>query len=833
MDESELQPSVSKKPRQQSLGTFFRSVSSKPSDANTSGCDVNPVQATQLAVSIATVQQAGTSTERPVDVTPTPEQLPLRPDLEGESSNKNTDTAACENDIANALNLRNLGKLTSEKKLYFIRSTLKVEYHFKFPFSVNSNRRYYVSYKHISGVNNCFYFSPHLSGLLCLPCVLFAPDKVGRGNSQSVGRLVIQPLVNFNKLTGKDSYLESHIRLDYHEDAVMNMNALEESTATGDVSTKVNTQSAQQIARNRMILGAILVEIETCGSLNLALRGHRDSGPIDCDVDIEHIDYTQGNLRCLVQKAATRNSILNDHLKNGPKNASYLSPKTQNNLIDCIGKVMLRQITDKIRKAKYFSIGADETSDIHKIEQLVMTVRYVDNNHDICDDFVGFIEVNETTGKALADTILDHLSKLGLDKSFMVAQGYDGASAMSGIFNGTQAIVRQQCPSAVYVHCALHCLNLVLKNACEIPEITAAVTGIQRACQFFKNSTKRVTELEQAVERFCPESSHKRLKQYCATRWVERHDSVFVFLELYEPLIDVFISNKEFALVNTITEPSFLVATLILSHVLGETKSASVKLQAKEIDLVGAITEIDSVVETLKSWREDEMAAKFVSIFQSATAMYAKRENDPTIEIPKPRLAIRQRNRNNVPTDSAMEFYRRAVWLPFLDTMLSQFAERFNSQAKIVMGMCTIIPSQCVDSNVSQFLKASSIYGQFLDGGSAACEIEYGRWQRKWAKIAKSERPETVVGALKNCDATIYPNIAILLQIFATIPVTTATAERSFSALRLLKTYLRATMKEERLNGLALMAIRKDIQFKHDEVIDQYASEHNRRFKFD
>ena len=40
-------------------------------------------------------------------------------------------------------------------------------------------------------------------------------------------------------------------------------------------------------------------------------------------------------------------------------------------------------------------------------------------------------------------------------------------------------------------------------------------------------------------------------------------------------------------------------------------------------------------------------------------------------------------------------------------------------------------------------------------------------------------------------------------------------------------------MKEERLNGLAPMTICKDIQFKHDEVIDQYASEHNRRFKFD
>ena len=39
-------------------------------------------------------------------------------------------------------------------------------------------------------------------------------------------------------------------------------------------------------------------------------------------------------------------------------------------------------------------------------------------------------------------------------------------------------------------------------------------------------------------------------------------------------------------------------------------------------------------------------------------------------------------------------------------------------------------------------------------------------------------------------------------------------------------------MKEERLNGQALMAVRKDIQFEH-EVIDQYASEHNHRFKFD
>ena len=87
----------------------------------------------------------------------------------------------------------------------------------------------------------------------------------------------------------------------------------------------------------------------------------------------------------------------------------------------------------------------------------------------------------------------------------------------------------------------------------------------------------------------------------------------------------------------------------------------------------------------------------------------------------------------------------------------------------------------------------------------------------------------TIAESLQACDSSIYPNISVLLRIFATIPVTTATAERSFSALRLLKTYLRATMHEERLNGLVVMAIHKDIKLNYDDVIEQYALEHNRR----
>lgn len=49
-----------------------------------------------------------------------------------------------------------------------------------------------------------------------------------------------------------------------------------------------------------------------------------------------------------------------------------------------------------------------------------------------------------------------------------------------------------------------------------------------------------------------------------------------------------------------------------------------------------------------------------------------------------------------------------------------------------------------------------------------------------------------------------------LLKIFYTIPVTTSSAERTFSALRRLKTYLRSTMSQLRLNYMMLLYIHKE-----------------------
>ena len=76
-----------------------------------------------------------------------------------------------------------------------------------------------------------------------------------------------------------------------------------------------------------------------------------------------------------------------------------------------------------------------------------------------------------------------------------------------------------------------------------------------------------------------------------------------------------------------------------------------------------------------------------------------------------------------------------------------------------------------------------------------------------------------------------YSSLTVLIQILATLPVTTATNKRSFSALKYLKTYLRNTTKKVRLNGLALLYVHRDISLDFQQVIAEF-SRKNRRLNF-
>lgn len=79
---------------------------------------------------------------------------------------------------------------------------------------------------------------------------------------------------------------------------------------------------------------------------------------------------------------------------------------------------------------------------------------------------------------------------------------------------------------------------------------------------------------------------------------------------------------------------------------------------------------------------------------------------------------------------------------------------------------------------------------------------------------------------------TAFPNIVISLRILLTIPITSASAERSFSKLKIIKNYLRNTISQKRLTELATIAEENEtadtLDFK--KVIELFASKKSRKF---
>ena len=72
---------------------------------------------------------------------------------------------------------------------------------------------------------------------------------------------------------------------------------------------------------------------------------------------------------------------------------------------------------------------------------------------------------------------------------------------------------------------------------------------------------------------------------------------------------------------------------------------------------------------------------------------------------------------------------------------------------------------------------------------------------------------------------SIFSNLSVSLRMFLIAPATKASAERSFSKLRLIKNYLKSIMNQDRLTNLARLSIESDIlkQIDFDSVIGSFA----------
>lgn len=722
-------------------------------------------------------------------------------------------------------------RLDDETKRKLLKEVWKPHQSYCFPFTPRMNKgkpeKRYLTHEHLKKYKTLEYSHIH-GGLYCLPCLLFATPTAGKGDADH-GFLVTKALTKFDSLGSTNGVLMSHLSRDYHNEAVAKSTTFLEVANNPELSilAQLDQKRRQDIEKNRSALRPIVKTIVFLGREGLAFRGHRDDGRIDLS---ENGDFSDGDghFRNLLRfRVDSGDNELAKHLTDCADNASYTSKTIQNELIEVCGEQILQNIVGRAKESPFFSVLADETSDVSHQEQLSISIRYICQG-TMREDFLRFVAVTDLTGAGLAETILSELKDCGLDLSLLVGQGYDGASAMKGQFSGVQALVKKDYPAALYVHCSAHCLNLTLIKASEVQSIRNCFGTISAVYSFFvspkrQNCLKSIIESDEQKEH-----NRTRLVKMCPTRWVEKHESVLAFCELLphvraalETISTEWRDHETISsarsLLHSIACSEFLVALAVLHNALSLTLPLSQQLQAVDIDLIESQQLIDDLIGVLEGWRNDS-ENRFLQIYEEAENL----AKAAATEISMPRITNRQRNRNNIPASNPTDYYRRSTFIPFLDGLLQNLKDRFQDQKEIANGLIALIPEFVGKYEFSTLKGSLSLYEKFLVGGEKAVQGEFELWRNHWQN-AQIPKPRSAIDALASEAIRFYPNICTLLKILAILPVSTATSERSFSSLKLLKTFLRSRMGEDRLTGLALMYIHKDVSIDVEKVINDFA----------
>ena len=130
-------------------------------------------------------------------------------------------------------------------------------------------------------------------------------------------------------------------------------------------------------------------------------------------------------------RADAGDEVLANHFSQATNRAKYTSPTIQNELISILGEQIRESIVNQIPSdAPYFSMLADEVTDVSNRERLSLVIRLVDSGGNIHEEFLGFHDLQRITGEAIASSILDTLPQWNLEIKNCRGQGYDGASNM-------------------------------------------------------------------------------------------------------------------------------------------------------------------------------------------------------------------------------------------------------------------------------------------------------------------------------------------------------------------------------------------------------------------
>ncbi|XP_044164603.1 52 kDa repressor of the inhibitor of the protein kinase-like [Acropora millepora] len=284
------------------------------------------------------------------------------------------------------------------------------------------------------------------------------------------------------------------------------------------VDQQLKTILQQQIAKNRTIMAPWFKTVLFCGCNNIVFRGSRDKDPSN--------ESLKGNFQALLY-FRVESGVLQEHFETASRNATYVSKTIQNEMITTAGKYIKDQLSVEIRASKYFSLIADEATDVSNKENLSLVIRFVDSTQTIREEFVGIhLREEGTSARAIKNVITNAVADLGLNMKDCHGQCYDGAGNMAVRLNGASTLIKEDYNKAIYFHCMNHRLNLCIADTCSYHLVRDMMATVRKLSEFFNNSPKRQQHLVKNIKELLPNNNHEVPINVCRTRWVARIDGM-------------------------------------------------------------------------------------------------------------------------------------------------------------------------------------------------------------------------------------------------------------------------------------------------------------------
>jgi hypothetical protein len=496
------------------------------------------------------------------------------------------------------------------------------------------------------------------------------------------------------------------------------------------------------------------------------------------------------------------------------RSTTFTSHHCYEELQNMMANNVLRALASDICQQSEYAVICDGSRDVSGCEQMSTCIRYVDDNLLTHEEFVGFYQQINTTGAAIAATIVDVLLRINLPLDLLRAQTYDGASNMQGAYNGCQAALRDRQPLALPFHCTAHCINLVMIHAVDANPLTSdSMQYVHELGKMFKRSGKVQKQFEDIVAKDASQSPNpSKLRPLCPTRFLCRGKAIISVIKQYDAVLQCLttmssdknnseVASKARGLLNCFSQASTLLSLKLVYMVVAPLEELSKAMQSTKASLSGILQCVDVVKKKLMKYRSEEC---FEVLFNEVTSIAKDLGLEP-LQLPRRRVPpARFTGPSAAYTPVTATAHYRSIFYNFLDGVMQQLSDRFNPDSDL--GIYLRLERMLLDGTID-----SEIVAKYsLDFDASRLQLQLSMLKSECHALESIANIRKALLEMSPDCRRMFSQVEKLLRLLLVCPASTCEAERSFSALRRLKTWLRNSMGQVRLNSAAICHVHKD-----------------------